>query len=314
MLLKIGTRRSPLAMAQTNYIMGLIKAKHPQTEFSLHPIATVADRDRVSEFHQFGMIGVFSTEHEEQLISGEADIIVHSLKDLPTTLRDGLVLAAVPERADPRDGLCGSTLADLKPGARVGTGSLRRRAQIKHLRPDVEVVPIRGNVGPRLAKIDGEDGLDAVILAQAGLQRLGLERATSELLDPHVFPYAVGQGALGVEARAADVEILALLKEIEDPRARAEVDCERAMLHSLGAGCSLPVGASTSWDGDQLTLRAQITSLDGQKCIVASETGPSTQAVELGLATADVLRKRGGVEILESSYRSFGGHFKFIGA
>jgi hydroxymethylbilane synthase len=314
MLLKIGTRRSPLAIAQTNYIAGLIKAKHPDTEFSLHPIATIADKDRVSEFHQFGIIGVFSTEHEEQLTSGEVDIVVHSLKDLPTTLRDGLVLAAVPERADPRDVLCGATLAELRQGARVGTGSLRRRSQILSLRPDVEVVPIRGNVGPRLAKINGQDGLDAVILAQAGLQRLGLEGATSELLDPMLFPYAIGQGALGVQARAADTHILAMLKDIEDPKARAEVDGERAMLHALGAGCSLPVGASAVWRGDQLHLHGQITSFDGARRITATLDRPGVEAVELGLATAEALRLAGGVDVLEASYRSVGAHFKYVGA
>ncbi|HEV7256378.1 MAG TPA: hydroxymethylbilane synthase [Bosea sp. (in: a-proteobacteria)] len=313
MLLKIGTRRSPLAMAQTNYIAELIKAKHPDTTFELHTIATIADKDRVSEFHQFGIIGVFSTEHEEQLTSGEVDIVVHSLKDLPTTLREGLVLAAVPERADPRDVLCGSTLADLPQGARVGTGSLRRRSQILSLRPDIEVVPIRGNVGPRLAKINGDDGLDAVILAQAGLQRLGIEGAT-EVLDPMLFPYAIGQGALGVQARAADSHILAMLKDIEDPKARAEVDCERAMLHALGAGCSLPVGASTAWDGDRLHLHGQITSFDGLKRLTASLDRPGREAVELGLATAEALRLAGGVDVLEASYRSVGAHFKYVGA
>jgi hydroxymethylbilane synthase len=313
MHLKIGTRRSPLAMAQTNYVMGLIKAKHPEAEFSLHPIATMADRDRVSEFHQFGIIGVFSTEHEEQLVSREVDIVVHSLKDLPTTLREGLVLAAVPEREDPRDVLCGAALNELRQGARVGTGSLRRRAQILSLRPDVEVVPIRGNVGPRLAKIDGEDGLDAVILAQAGLQRLGLAKATFELLDPQLFPHAVGQGALGIQARDDDAQLLALLKEIEDPRIRAEVDCERAMLHALGAGCSLPVGAATAWKDGRLALHAQITSIDGRQKLVAAEDDEPARAVELGLAVAEALRARGGADILEASYRGFG-HFKFLGA
>ena len=312
MHLKIGTRRSPLAIAQTNYVIGLIKAKHPDTEFSLHSIATIADRDRVSEFHQFGIIGVFSTEHEDQLIAKEVDIVVHSLKDLPTKLRDGLVLAAVPEREDARDVLCGASLANLKPGAKVGTGSLRRRAQLVSLRPDVEVVPIRGNIGPRLAKIKGKDGLDAVILAQAGLQRLGLSTATSELLDPQLFPYAVGQGALGIEARGEDADILAILKEIEDPKARAEVDCERAMLHTLGAGCSLPVGAFTSWKDGRLILQAQITSLDGQQRIVAIEDEPAERAVELGIATAESLRKLGGVDILETAYRNFCSHYKFL--
>lgn len=314
MHLKIGTRRSPLAIAQTNYVIGLIKAKYPETEFSLHPIATMADRDRVSEFHQFGIVGVFSTEHEEQLVSREVDIVVHSLKDLPTFLRDGLVLAAVPEREDARDVLCGAALDALPQGAKVGTGSLRRRSQILSLRPDIQVVPIRGNVGPRLAKIKGEDHLEAVILAQAGLHRLGLTSAAYELLDPEMFPYAVGQGALGIQARGDDATIVAMLKDIEDPKARAEVDCERAMLHALGAGCSLPVGVYTNWNEGRLTLHAQITSLDGQQKIVAVEEEPADRAVELGLATAETLRLRGGVKLLEASYRNFCSHFKFLGA
>ena len=240
--------------------------------------------------------------------------LVHSLKDLPTTLRDGLLLAAVPEREGVRDMLCGATLATLKQGARVGTGSLRRRSQILNLRPDVDVVPIRGNVGPRLARIDGSEALDAVILAEAGLQRLGLESSVHERMAPDIFPYAVGQGALGVQARTSDTQILAMLQAIEDPRTRAEVDCERAMLHALGAGCSLPVGTSVTWDGNQLILKGQITSIDGQQCVLATRGDVPDRAVELGLAVADELRTKGGIDILESSYRSFCSHFKFVGA
>ena len=303
MLIKIGTRSSPLAMAQTHHIMGLIKAVLPEAEFTLHAIATMADRDRVSEFHQFGVVGVFAVEHESQLLSREVDCVVHSLKDLPTSLAEGLTLAAVPSREDPRDALCGATLHELPQGARVGTGSLRRRAQIQSLRPDVEVVPIRGNVGPRLRKIEGEGGLDAVILAAAGLRRLGLSGSASETMDPAVFPYAVGQGALGVEARAGDENLLAVLKRIEDPTARAAVEAERAMMHALGAGCSLPVGAG------RLTLRSQVTSLDGRDKVVAVEEGPAERAREVGLASAERLRERGGAKILEASYRDFS-HFK----
>lgn len=309
---KVGTRRSPLALAQTNYIIGLIKAKHPQTEFTIVTIATMADRDRVSEFHQFGITGVFSTEHEDQLIRREVDFVVHSLKDLPTDLRDGLVLAAVPDREDPRDALCGTSLSNLRQGARIGTGSLRRRAQMLSLRPDVEIVPIRGNVGPRLKRTEGEDGLDAVILASAGLMRLGLDDAVSEKLDPTQYPYAVAQGALGLEARADSVELLAILKDIENPRVRAEVDAERAMMHTLGAGCSLPVGALCGWEGDKLTLTAQVTSLDGSERIYAQETCCPADADRMGAAAGAMLRSKGGVKLLETSYRDFCGHFKLV--
>ncbi|WP_142023346.1 hydroxymethylbilane synthase [Bosea vestrisii] len=312
MLLRVGTRRSPLAMAQTNFVIGLIKAAFPEIEFEIRSASTVADRDRVSEFHQFRMVGVFTTEHEEQLLRNEVDFVVHSLKDLPTTLRDGLVLAAVPKREDPRDALCGATLESLRPGARVGTGSLRRRAQILSLRPDVTVVPIRGNVGPRLAKIEGDDALDAVILAEAGLRRLGLADATTETLDPHAFPYAVGQGALGIEARAQDSDILKVLQAIQCPQTRAEVDAERAMMHTLGAGCSLPVGACASWKDGRLTLQAQVTSLDGQERIIATEEGPAETAADLGVATGEALKTQGGTRILETSYREFNSHFKLF--
>lgn len=312
MLLRVGTRRSPLAIAQTNFVIGLIKEIYPDIQFEICAITTVADRDRVSEFHQFGMIGVFTSEHEQQLLRGEVDFLVHSLKDLPTVLGDGLVLAAVPKREDARDVLCGATLDSLPQGARVGTGSLRRRAQILSLRPDVEVVPIRGNIGPRLAKINGDDGLDAVILAQAGLVRLGLETQVTELLDPNLYPYAVAQGALGIEARSTDSNVIDVLKAIECPRARAEVDAERVMMHALGAGCSLPVGAFADWKEGRLILQAQITSLDGQERVLAVADDTGDRAEELGLMTAEMLKELGGAKILEHSYRDFCGHYKMM--
>ncbi len=312
MHLRIGTLRSPLAMAQTNHVMELIKAKFPETEFTLCQIATIADKDRKSEFHQFGMVGIFAVEHEQQLVRGDVDFVVHSLKDLPTTLHEGLVLASVPPREDARDGLCGATMETLRQGARVGTGSLRRRAQILSLRPDVAVVPIRGNIGPRLAKIGGEDALDAVILAHAGLKRLGLDEATSEVLDPMRFPYAVGQGALGLEARAGDADVLAVLKAIECPRARSEVEAERAMMHALGAGCSLPVGACADWVDGELVLHAQVTSVDGAETVLATERGAPENGAEIGIAAAEILKERGGGKILETSYRGYYPSFKTL--
>jgi len=314
MHLRIGTRRSPLAMAQTRHVMDLIQAKHPDTEFTLCPITTIADRDRSSEFHEFGMVGVFAVEHERQLTSNEVDFVVHSLKDLPTTLHEGLVLACVPEREDPRDALCGATLASLSRGAKVGTGSLRRRAQILNLRPDVQVVPIRGNVGPRLARIEGEDSLDAVILAQAGLRRLGLDTASAEVFEPTTFPYAVGQGALGLEARAADTAVIEILQSIQCPQARAEVEAERAMLHALGAGCSLPVGASASWREGRLVLQGQVTSVEGSERVVAGSSAAPERARELGLSVAETLKERGGSAILEKSYGGFYPTFRTLQA
>jgi hydroxymethylbilane synthase len=231
---------------------------------------------------------------EQELLAGKVDIAVHSLKDLPTAPPDGLVLAVTPPRADPLDALCGSTLEGLRPGARVGTGSARRVAQLKALRPDVEVVPIRGNVPPRLARI--KSGLDAVILAASGLRRLGLDDAITELLDPELFPPSPGQGALAVQVRAADRELLEMLNSFGDQDADAAVRAERALLGNLHGGCSVPVGAYATRAAGLLTLSAQVTSLDGTQKVTGAvaATDPETTGTQL----AAVLRDRGADAIL----------------
>lgn len=314
MKLRVGTRRSALAQTQTRHVMALISALFPKVELVIKLTSSVADRDRVSEFHQFGGTGLFTQEPEERLLRNECDIVVHSLKDLPTKVMDGLVLAAVPEREDPRDVVCGTKLADLKPGARVGTASLRRRAQLLAMRPDLEIVPIRGNLQPRLGKLKGPNGLDAVVLAAAGLKRLGLEAEVAEYLDPEIFPYSVSQGALGVEARAADQDILDILSAIQCEKARAEVEAERAMLHTLGAGCSLPVGVMTRWTGPgHFEIKAQVTALDGSEKIIADGIGARENAAQVGVSTGQVLKERGGAKLLEESYRNTLPHFKMHG-
>ncbi len=312
--IRIGTRRSALARAQTRHVIDLIKAHQPEIEFDIHLIQSGGDYDRTSEFHQFGIIGVFTKAVEAALAEDKADIVVHSLKDLPTTLAEGMQLAAVPKRENALDALCGSTLADLPNGARVGTGSLRRQAQILALRPDIKVVPIRGNVPPRLKLTKGANALDAVILAKAGLDRLGLTDEIAEVLSAKQFPYAVGQGALGIEIRAGDTRLAAMLKAIEDPRARAEVDAERAMLHALGAGCSLPVGVNVTWTGGKLLVEAQVTSLDGSERILGRGEGTAAGAEAAGLACAAELRAKGGVKLLETSYRAYCHHFRLTDA
>lgn len=314
MKLRVGTRRSALAQTQTRDVIAMIQAKFPDVECVIKFTSSIADRDRVSEFHQFGSTGLFTQEPEEHLIRNECDLVVHSLKDLPTKVMDGLVLAAVPEREDPRDVVCGTRLADLKPGARVGTASLRRRAQLLAMRPDLDIVPIRGNLQPRLGKLKGPNGLDAIILAAAGLKRLGLEADVAEYLDPALFPYSVSQGALGIECRLADTPIIDMLAAIQSPRARAEIEAERAMLHTLGAGCSLPVGVVTGWTSDgQLTIEAQVTALDGSESITATAQGARTEAAAIGIATGQALKAKGGTKLLEESYRSHLPHFKLYG-
>src|SRR5580658_1179686 len=245
----------------------------PVVRFKAKSVMTVGDKDRKTPLRTLGggAGGVFTSQLEQELLDGRVDIAVHSLKDLPTAPPDGLALAVTPPRADPLDALCGSTLAGLRPGARVGTGSARRIAQLKALRPDVEVVPIRGNVPPRLAKL--KSGLDAVILAAAGLYRLGLEDAITELLDPALFPPSPGQGALAVQVRAGDRELLEMLNAYGDPDADAAVRAERALLGELHSGCSVPVGALATRREGELTLNAQVTSLDGSNQASGAITG-----------------------------------------
>jgi hydroxymethylbilane synthase len=265
-------------------------------QFKARSVMTEGDKDRKTSLRDLGggEGGVFTTQLEEELLAGRVDIAVHSLKDLPTATREDLVLAVTPLRAEPLDALCGSTLAGLRPGARVGTGSARRIAQLKALRPDVEVIPIRGNVPPRLAKI--KSGLDAVILAASGLRRLGLDDAITELLDPALFPPSPGQGALAVQVRASDQELLEMLNSFGDADADAAVRAERALLAELHGGCSVPVGALAVRREVTLSLSAQVTSLDGRERAAGTITGSDPEAT--GRALAAVLRERGADVIL----------------
>ena len=268
----------------------------PVVKFKARSVMTDGDKDRKTPLAKLGggEGGLFTTQLEQELLAGNVDIAVHSLKDLPTAPPDGLVLAVTPPRADPLDALCGSTLAGLRPGARVGTGSARRIAQLKALRPDVEVVPIRGNVPPRLARI--KSGLDAVILAASGLRRLGLDDAITELLDPELFPPSPGQGALAVQVRAADRELLEMLNEFGDQDADAAVRAERALLGNLHGGCSVPVGAYATRASGLLTLSAQVTSLDGTQKVTGAVAGTDPERTGTELAAA--LRYRGADVIL----------------
>jgi len=293
----VGARGSRLAQAMVQELITHLSGC-PVVRFKARSVMTDGDRDRKTPLRSLGggEGGVFTTQLEQELLAGKVDIAVHSLKDLPTAPPEGLVLAVTPPRADPLDVLCGSTLAGLRPGARVGTGSARRVAQLKALRPDVEVVPIRGNVPPRLAKV--KSGLDAVILAASGLRRLGLDDAITELLDPALFPPSPGQGALAVQVREADRELLEMLNAFGDPDADAAVRAERALHGELHGGCSVPVGALASRSGGVLSLSAQVTSLDGRERVVGTVTGTGAEAV--GAALAAILRERGADAILDA--------------
>lgn len=249
----VGSRASALARAQVSEYRGLLRARFPGVDFVRREISEGGDQDRASPLSQVSERSggsAFSSRQEEALTLGAVDFVVHSLKDLPTTLTRGTVLVPPPGREEVRDALCRSTLAALPPGARVGTGSARRRGQLQALRPDVEIVPIRGNMPPRL-RLRSPMKLNAVVLAAAGLHRLGLDHETTELLPLKTCPPSPGQGALGIQIREDDHDLQSLLRAVGDPAVEAQVQAERAMLAELQGGCTAPIPCPRSWRTDR---------------------------------------------------------------
>ncbi|HVF20216.1 MAG TPA: hydroxymethylbilane synthase [Mycobacteriales bacterium] len=296
--LRLGTRRSALAMAQSGGVAATVLALLGR-EVELVEITTEGDRS-VGAITQIGGTGVFVTALRDALLRGEVDIAVHSYKDLPTADADGLVVVAVPPREDPRDVLCcpaGLTLGELPTGARVGTGSPRRAAQLHALGLGLDVVGIRGNVDTRLKKaIDGE--VDAVVLARAGLARLDRLDAVTEVLDPLQMLPAPAQGALAVECRADDADLVRTLALLDDPTSRARVTAERALLASLEAGCTAPVAALADDADDELYLRAVVCAPDGSDSLRRSAVGPMSDPQALGRALAAELLDDGAAELM----------------
>lgn len=294
----MGARGSRLAQAMVTEYLAQLGVPCPVVTFKNRVVMTDGDRNRKSTLSEVSRgSGAFSNQLEQELLEGRIDIAVHSLKDLPTAMPTGLVLAVTPPREDMHDALCGSTLAGLRRGARVGTGSPRRIAQLKALRPDLNIVPIRGNVPPRLAKV--KTGLDAVVLAAAGLRRLGLADSITELLPLEDFPPSPGQGAMGIQLRAADTELLEMLNSYGDRVTDAAVLAERALLAEFHGGCSVPVGAYAIPFAAGLKLTAQVTSLNGTQRVVASATGADARL--LGETLAHTMLKQGAEEILRQS-------------
>lgn len=266
--IRIGTRRSQLATWQANYVLSQLQQHHPQQPFELTFITTQGDRILDRPLVEIGGKGLFTLELEAALHNGRIDLAVHSLKDLPTEMPAGFVLGAVPKRANPFDALIsrtGFTVADLPPSAAVGTSSLRRQAQIRHHRPDLQVQSIRGNVDTRIKKALDPDGpYDAIVLAVAGLERLELRSHISEYLDSQVMLPAPGQGALGIQCRADDQRILGLLAAIDHEPTRLAVTAERSFLNELEAGCRLPVAAYARFEHHDLILDGRVNSVNGQ--------------------------------------------------
>ncbi len=302
--IKIGTRGSALALAQARWVAARITGHHPTCRVELVIIRTTGDKIQDVPLAQVGGKGLFIKEIEEALLSGQVDLAVHSLKDMPAEVPEGLVLGAVPPREDYRDAFISSryaSLAEIPPGGRVGTGSLRRRVQLLHRRPDLEVVPLRGNVDTRLKKMETL-GLDALILAAAGLNRLGLGHVYRGCVPAAEMLPAVGQGALGLEVRRADHELRELVAFLDDPPTHLAVTAERAVLARLEGGCVVPVAALGRVEGELLHLEALISDLEGRRCLKDQNSGPLTAAAGLGTQMAENLLARGGREILAELY------------
>ena len=298
-MIRIATRRSPLAKWQANHVAGLLLEREPSLQVTLHELVTKGDKILDVALARVGGKGLFVKEIEDALLSRDAEIAVHSMKDLPAVLADGLVVAAVPVREDPRDALCAPrhrTLDALPRGAKVGTSSLRRSAQLRALRPDLHVEMVRGNVETRLRK--ASEGLDAVVLAYAGLRRLGLAGHATQVFDPSEMLPAVAQGALALEARADDPATLARLAPLDHAETRQRVEAERGLLRRLEGGCQVPIAAHATTQDGRVTLRALVASLDGTRVIRGERNGSGAEARALGEALGDELLSKGAAEIL----------------
>ena len=298
----IGTRASKLALWQANYVAEAIKKEHPSYCVELCELTTKGDRILDAPLAKIGGKGLFTKELEQAMLDGAIDLAVHSLKDMPTEVPDGLVIGAITTRLDPGDAFVSAHYAaveDLPAGARVGTSSLRRRAQLLAVRPDLTICDLRGNVNTRLAKLDAGE-FDAIVLAAAGLKRLGFERRIRSILPRSVMLPAVGQGALAIECRAGDTEILSAIAFLRDAGMTTAAQAERAFLRRVEGGCQIPVGVYAEVDADgQISIDAMIASVDGQRICRSDAYGAGEQAEALGTALAEELLDAGGREILK---------------
>jgi hydroxymethylbilane synthase len=298
--LRIGSRGSQLALWQANHVAALLRQQGHTVEIEV--IKTTGDKITSVALAKVGTKGMFTKEIEEALHDHRVDLAVHSLKDVPTELEHEFELAAIMKREDPRDAFISvkfSSLDELPHGAKVGTSSLRRQCQLKSVRPDLEIFPLRGNVDTRIRKLESGE-YDAIILAAAGVHRLGLETHVRSRISADIMCPAVGQGALAIEIRRGDQQTKALLAFLNDADTHAAIDCERALLGSLGGGCQVPIGAYAEKRGGRLYLRAMVGRPDGSE--ILREQADGTDGVKLGRETAQTLLWRGGDKILSDVY------------
>ncbi len=304
--IRIATRKSPLAMWQAEFVRDRLIAAHPDLEVELVGMTTQGDQILNSPLAKIGGKGLFVKELEVSMLEGDTDIAVHSMKDVPVEFPDGLHLAVICAREDPRDAFVSNhyqTLDELPRGARVGTSSLRRQCQLRERRPDLHIIDLRGNVNTRLRKLDAGD-YDAVILAAAGLIRLGFEARITQILDTEISLPAIGQGAVGIECRRDDERVNALLAPLNDPDTHTRVSAERAMNNRLEGGCQVPIAGHAVLDGDTLHLRGLVGRPDAGEMVRGEISGPAAEAERLGIKLADDLLSRGAREILAALYQS----------
>ena len=301
MLLRVGTRESLLAMWQTNWVVEQLKEKHPEIKVEIVKIKTKGDKILDTALSKIGDKGLFTKELELAMLRDEIDIAVHSMKDMPTKLVKGLVIGAICKREHPGDVLISSTgesLDELKTGAVIGTSSLRRRAQLMRYRPDLNIVPIRGNLNTRIDKLKISDDFDAIVVAAAGVIRLGRKELIAQYIPPQICLPAVGQGAVGIEAREGDKKVMDIIKKIEHRDTALAVLAERALLERLEGGCQVPIGAFGVAVDRVLRLEAAVLSTDGKEIVRLDYTGDAKYPEEVGVRLAEELLERGAYEIL----------------
>lgn len=306
-IVRLGTRKSNLAMVQTHWVRDELQKHFPDYQFEIQAMSTQGDKILDVALSKIGDKGLFTKELELGLLNQEVDLAVHSLKDLPTQLPEGLMLGCVTNRENPADALVlnekyqGYTIDQLPAGAIVGTSSLRRLAQLRYHFPEFEFKDVRGNLNTRLKKLDAGD-YDALVLAVAGLERLGMGDRVSQVIPGEISLHAVGQGALGIECRAGDAPILELLQAIEDDQTRDRTLAERAFLRELEGGCQVPIGVNSTIEGNQLTLTGMVASLDGQQLLKDTMSSDRAEYEKIGYDLAQSLREKGAQAILDEIF------------